>query len=143
MAFEDGAFSLIIAIIACSGVFAYLGINVGGANITNVKGTNHFPLKLFFMIMSLTFLLGAVGTSLLVVVDTCGLCHGLTPYCPTGECTIQEQRVVDVGMWVMAVLTFAWLFIVGYFIVLFIRWVLYYLNMNRTKKAVLESDYEK
>jgi len=133
MAFEDGAFNLIIAIVACSGVFAYLGINVGGSdNSPNARGTNNFPLKLFFLVMSLTFLLGAVGVSLLITVNACG-----------GVCSTEQQRVVDVAMWVMVTLVFSWLFIVGYFNILFIKWVLYYLNTKRTKQAILESDYEK
>jgi hypothetical protein len=140
MVFEEAAKTIIYALLGCAGVFAYLGIALGKGDSVRGENTKHFPLKLFFLMLSLLMLTASVGMSALITQSQCGEC-GQPLDCPTATCTTYEQYVVNYTFSVFICLAISLLFVIGYFIVLFINWIIHFLNTKRSKKAFLEQDY--
>jgi len=138
MVFEEGAKTIIFALIGCSGIFAYLGISLG--NEKDRTGQKHFPLKLFLIMLSVLLITASVGLSDLIAQSQCGQC-GETLGCADGTCTEFEQYVINMTLWVFICLMIGLLFVIGYFIVLFINWILHYLNARKSRNAWLEGQY--
>ena len=142
MAFDVAAYSIVVAIAVCAGILAYLGIRVGDNKDTSPneksKRQSHFPLKLFLMLLAFLLVIADIGVATLITKSQCGFCAG-TPYCPTGECTVQEQRVIDYTLYLIYSLTMCWLLMAGYFFILFVNWILHMFNMRKAKKAWLDN----
>ena len=133
LTFDEGAKTIIFALISCSGIFAYLGIMLG-KNEGGVTGQKHFPLKWFFILLSCLLVIGTLGVSIYLAESQC-----IIP----GVCNVNELQVINMTFDIMICLLTALLFILGYFVVMLVNWVAYFLKARKTKRDGREDDYEK
>jgi len=111
MSFTEAVKTLILGLIGSGGIFAYIGFQLKDS---------HMPLRLFLLSLSTLMPVIAGGITLRALEEQAG-----------GAPTAAQTSIINMANVAYWSLLIVFVFVIGYFIVLFIKWILKTMEQRR------------